>query len=88
VSLFSGPVNVVELVVELTALAGAVGLALRNARELRREKRSRRRDKKSLEQVARAAAKESPVVAAAVDELERTGRFNVSIDDDDDDGKP
>jgi hypothetical protein len=66
----------------LTALAGvvtAIGVLVKNLRDTKRERRARQRSEKALAKVARAAAPE------VVDEIERSGTYKFSIDDD---GKP
>lgn len=73
-SLFSAA-DPVALVTGLTGLATAVGVALKNWRDIRRERRARRRTEHTLERVTRAAARHSSSVADVVDDLERTGEF-------------
>lgn len=73
-----------ELVTSVAGLIAAIGVAIKNGRDNRRERRSRRRHEKALRKVARAAAKDSPSVAGAVDELERTGSYQFAVPDDDD----
>jgi hypothetical protein len=86
VSLFSGPVDPVALVGSVTALVVAVGGVVKQIRDGRKERRARKRNEKSLEQIARAAAKSSRPVAAVVDELERTGSFQRPTPGPDNDG--
>jgi hypothetical protein len=75
VSVFSGPVDPVAVLTAATGLVAALGVLAKQVRDGRRERRARRRNEKSLEQVARAMAKDSEPVAEVVDELERTGDF-------------
>jgi hypothetical protein len=64
-----------ELVTSVAGLVAAIGVAVQRIRDRRIDKREKRRARKELEQVARAAAKSSRPVAAVVDHLERTGSF-------------
>jgi hypothetical protein len=61
-----------ELVTSVAGLVAAIGVAFKNVRDTRRERRARR---KELEQVARAAAAGPEKVAAAVEDMEKTGTF-------------
>jgi hypothetical protein len=61
-----------ELITAAASLVTAIGFAVKQMRDHRRERRER---KTQLERVARAAAKGPERVAELVDESERTGEF-------------
>ncbi len=61
-----------ETIGAAAALVTAIGVAIKNARDTRRERRARRRE---LEEVARAAAKGPEAVQEKVFDMESTGTF-------------
>lgn len=61
-----------ELIGSIAGLVTAIGVAIKNVLDVRRERRSRRRQ---LENLARAASKGPKAVAELVDDAERTGEF-------------